>query len=323
MLLCLLAAGCDGIPLVAERAQASTQQCPAQTVEGIDVFQGTGAIDWTLVKGSGRQFAFIKTTQGDYNLQSTFAQSWSQSRAAGVLRSPYHFFDPTIDGVAQARWFLAALDSAGGLQDDDLPPMLDIECPVSGDQTRATSAGPSCEHAGDSGWAPGPVLAQRIFDWLDAVEAAVGRKAILYSYSSWFGNVGFADPKLAAYPLFVATYGACASVPAPWLHATFWQYSDKAAVPGLQGQADLDRFLGDPSELARFIAASAASDGGADLLNQNGDQGSGAGAHGGCQLGRGALPTAWPLAVAYLLALGPYLLVRRPRVRRRRIRSGA
>jgi GH25 family lysozyme M1 (1,4-beta-N-acetylmuramidase) len=227
--------------------QAVTTLCPTDTVEGVDVYAGDGAVDWTMVKASGRQFAFIKATQGDYNRQATFATNWAGAQTAGVLRSPYHFFDPTIDGTAQAQAFLDELSSVGGLQLGDLPPMLDLECPTASSESAAQ---PDCEHPGDPGWAPTATIIQRTFDWLGAVEQATGRKAIVYSYTSWFASVGFTDARLAGYPLFVASFHTCASVPDPWTSAVFWQYSASGSVPGIASQADVDRFVGSAGDLA-------------------------------------------------------------------------
>jgi lysozyme len=267
LLLALLGAGCgsEGSP-AGEVAEAYTQQCPDMDVEGVDVYAGTGTVDWAKLAAAGRVFAFIKATQGDYNTQSTFNTNWANSKANGILRSPYHFFDPTIDGVMQANWFLAELAQAGGLEPGDLPPMLDLECPVSSDQATAEAKAPSCEHSGDSGWEPTATLIQRTFDWLNTVEAALGRKAIIYSYVSWFSSVGFTDTKLAEYPLFIASYNSCPSVPAPWTSATFWQYSGTGSVSGIAGNADLDRFLGTLTELNAFISATIElQDAGSDL----------------------------------------------------------
>ncbi len=229
--------------------QAVTQQCPTQTLEGIDVFAGQGAVDWMKVAGAGRKFAFIKATQGNYNKQSTFAADWSGALAAGVLRSPYHFFDGTIDGATQATWFLDELASVGGLQPGDLPPLLDLECPTSSVQS---SASPNCEYTGDSGWVATATLKQRTFDWLTAVQQATGRTPLIYSYPSWFGDVAFTDAALTAYPLFIATYASCASVPAPWKSAVFWQYSDTGTVAGVSGQVDEDRFIGSDGDLSGY-----------------------------------------------------------------------
>jgi lysozyme len=319
LLLASLLAGCGGTPSTAELDEANTQQCPSQVVEGLDVYAGDGTVDWTKVKGAGREFAFIKATQGNYNRQSTFAADWSGAAAAGVLRSAYHFFDATIDGTAQAQWFLSEIAAAGGMTAKDLPPMLDIECPTSSVQASAQA---NCEYAGNSGWAPPATVAQRAFDWLATVEQATGRKPIIYSYPAWFADAGFTDAKLAGYPLFIATYGPCASVPAPWTSAVFWQYSATGSVPGVTAAADEDRFFGALDALMGFGAGP--TDGGADLAvdgGRSGDAGSDGGqagkSHGGCscRFAGGDAP-AWP---APLVALA--LAFRRRRLTRQRRRT--
>src|SRR5450755_1967013 len=103
----LLVAACTTSSPEVRAVEQALTKCPDMTVEGLDVYAGTGVIDWGKVATSGRGFAFIKATQGDYNAQANFATNWSAALAAGVKRSPYHFFDGTIDGIAQANAFLA------------------------------------------------------------------------------------------------------------------------------------------------------------------------------------------------------------------------
>jgi lysozyme len=274
-----LVAGCSAGPggeQVGE-LEEGVQQCDdggaATVVEGVDVYDGQGTIDWTKVKAAGRDFAFIKATQGDYNTQKTFAANWSGTKAAGIFRSPYHFFDPTIDGVAQANHFLTVLSGQGGLQPGDLPPMLDIECPVSSSQTTAQSQAPNCEYTGNDGWVATATLVQRVFDWLATVEQATGRKAIIYSYPSWFADVGLTDARLAGYPLYIATLSnTCASVPAPWMKTVFWQYSFTGTVSGIPGTVDLDRFMGTLGQLGGFAdGPDAGADGAAGDAPASGD----------------------------------------------------
>ena len=262
LILVAAAAGCGGGEELGALSRATTQ-CPTDTVEGVDVYAGDGTINWAQVKSSGRLFAFIKATQGDYNKQSTFVANWTGSKAAGLLRSPYHFFDATVDGVTQAQWFLAEIAQAGGIGPGDLPPMLDIECPTSSSQASASS---TCLGSG-SGWAPSATIAQRAFDWLATVEAATGARPLIYSYPSWFASVGFTDAKLATYPLFIATYAQCANVPAPWTKTIFWQYSATTKVPGIGGgsaSVDVDRFMGTAAELQAYVASAITPDGGTD-----------------------------------------------------------
>jgi lysozyme len=232
--------GCTAEPL---------EQCASQSIEGIDVFDGQGVIDWSAVAGSGIAFAMIKATQGTYDTQARFATNWAGARAAGVRRGAYHFFDPTDDGAAQAQRFLAAV---GPLAPGDLPPMVDIECP-DGDS--------DCLGTGAAGTAPAAAIAQRLWDWIDAVEAATGTTPVLYTFASYFTSNGIDTAGLGAYPLFLAqpspvsAAGACFSVPAPWTTATMWQYSWSGSVPGIGGPVDRDRFLGSPADLQALSVA--------------------------------------------------------------------
>jgi GH25 family lysozyme M1 (1,4-beta-N-acetylmuramidase) len=77
-----------------EELKEAVTQCPMRTVEGVDVSDHNGTIDWGAVQRSGRAFAFMKATQGTYNTQATFSRNWSGSKGAGVRCGPYHFFDP-------------------------------------------------------------------------------------------------------------------------------------------------------------------------------------------------------------------------------------
>jgi lysozyme len=220
------------------------EQCVSQSVDGVDVFDGQGAIDWAAVADSGVHFAMIKATQGTDDTQETFAANWSGARDAGVRRGAYHFFDPTDDGAAQARRFLAAV---GPLAPGDLPPMLDIECP-DGDS--------DCLGTGASGSAPAAAIAQRMWDWIDDVEAATATRPIVYTFATYFESNGIDTSGLDAYPLFLAqparvppASAACVTVPDPWSKATMWQYSWSGRVPGIGPTVDLDRFLGSPDDL--------------------------------------------------------------------------
>ncbi len=306
LLLCAIAA--CGVEQTSSVEQAATKQCAMAVVEGLDVFNGTGTIDWPMVAASGRQFAFIKATQGDYNTQSSFPTNWAAAGSAGMLRSAYHFFDPTIDGVAQATAFLDEVMAGGGMGSADLPPMLDIECPVSATQSTATSQGPNCEYTGNSGWVATATMQQRIFDWLSTVQAATGRTPVIYSYPSWFADVQFTDPRLTAFPLFIATYSTCASVPSPWMSAVFWQYSASATVPGISGNVDVDRFVGSAGDLVNGFTAP--PDAGVvmpdadspDAGGMNPAEKNAAGC--GCRTSSPAsLPASLPLALFVLLAI--------------------
>jgi lysozyme len=245
--------GSGGDRRAARTTSQALVQCPAATVEGIDVFDGQGAIDWARVADAGVAFAYIKATQGTYDTQTTFAKNWAGAGAAGVARGAYHFFDPTEDGAAQAAHFFSVLSAAGGIGPRDLSPVLDVECP-DGDA--------DCLFAGGSGAAPAADVAARIRAFLAAAEPASGRVPAAYTFASYFSENAIDATVLETYPLFLAypTDGACLPVPAPWSRATLWQYSWSGAVAGVAGPVDRDRLLGSLDDLRSPDSASVSTE---------------------------------------------------------------
>ena len=218
-------------------------ECGGPVVYGVDVSDLEGPnIDWAAAKAAGLGFAWMKATQGTTFVATTFAGNWSRSKAAGVRRGAYHFFNPTLDGVAQANAFLAAV---GPLDPDDLPPALDIECP-DGD--------PEClGYVGGSGTAPASAIAARAHDFLTTVQAATGRVPVVYTFVSYFSSNGLDTTGLADDTLWIANYGvSCPDIPAPWSAARFWQYDYLGSVTGVSNSVDVDIFFGTPADLALY-----------------------------------------------------------------------
>lgn len=242
--LCAFFVGCTPGPGGEDTSRTSEalDQCASETVEGIDVFDGQGSIDWAAVAGDGVRFAMIKATQGTYDTQSTFAYNWAQSRAQGVYRGAYHFFDPTEDGALQARYFLSVVGAAAP---DDLPAMLDVECP-DGDA--------NCLDSGKSGQARASDIRERIQNFLVTVEQATGKTPLFYTFASYFVQSGVDATGFDTYPLFIAypTSNACFEVPSPWPAAAMWQYSWTGSVNGIGVAVDRDRFIGAASGLEAF-----------------------------------------------------------------------
>ena len=121
-------------------------------VEGIDVSKWQGNIDWDSVANDGVMYALIRTNHGLDDLDEKYDYNWSEARRVGVLRGTYQYFLPSEDAVAQAQLLL---DRMGPLQDDDLPPVLDVE---------------------EADGQPPEVIAEKIQMWMDHVEAALDVK---------------------------------------------------------------------------------------------------------------------------------------------------
>ncbi len=213
------------------------------TVPGIDVSYWDSGIDWPKVRATGQRFMFTKATEGDFYADPTFAANWSGAKAAGLLRGAYHFFRCNVDPNKQAKKFI---DYVKTVKDNgELPPVLDLE-----------------SHDGQ----PKDKIISRAKAWLDEVEKAFGRKPIIYSgqyfLQDYFSEAGGGPPKWAKdYPLWLAQYpntyadGQQPFLPRGWFKWTFWQYSEKGRVNGINASVDLNVFNGTLEELYKFAGA--------------------------------------------------------------------
>ncbi|MBE0336428.1 GH25 family lysozyme [Paenibacillus sp. 23TSA30-6] len=209
--------------------------------QGIDVSRYQGKIDWKVVKEDGISFAFIKASQGKSYRDKTFIGNAQAARAVGILVGAYHYVDDSAitpeDARKEAANFVSAIDSAGGIQTFDLPPVMDYESNKSGLSKSAVTA-----------------VAKA---FLQEVERLTGVRPIVYTYPSFIGNFS----GLSDYPLWIARYSATQVPPGAsgWLRWDIWQYSDGSAggtlpsgtrkVDGIAGPVDLNEFDGTADEL--------------------------------------------------------------------------
>jgi lysozyme len=208
-------------------AAAALASCPAgPTLKGIDVSTYQGAVQWKAVRDAGTVFAIARVSNGTTRLDDRFAANWPAMKAAGIVRGSYQYFRPAQDPLAQAELMLSRIEAAGGLEDGDLPPVLDLET--------------------DDGEDILTVIG-RASTWLSIVETRIGRPAIIYT--GWY----FGSKLLGAFagrPLWVAAYKVeCPKVPDGWARWHFWQSSEEGVVPGIAGKVDLDHFDGTKEDL--------------------------------------------------------------------------
>lgn len=213
------------------------------TVPGIDVSYWNAGIDWPKVRAAGQRYVFIKASEGDYYRDTTFDDNWIGAKKAGLLRGAYHFFRANKDAKKQADYYI---DYVRSLKDDgELPPVLDLE---THDNQRK----------------------EKIIDgakiWLDRVEAAFGKRPIIYSgqyfLQDYFSEAGGGPPAWTReYPLWLAQYpnnyneGSQPFLPRGWFKWTFWQYSETGRVNGINAKVDLNVFNGSLEELYKFAGA--------------------------------------------------------------------
>ncbi len=224
-----MATGCVADPEEVGKAGFEVTVCAdGETVSGIDVSKWQGTIDWDAVAGGGIEYAFIRVSDGLDYPDSQFAANWAGAREAGVLRGVYQFFRPGQDPIAQADLLL---DAMGTLEDDDLPPVCDLEA----------TDGQSAE-----------VIRTKLQQWLDRIEAATGRVPIIYT-GKYFWNDNVASDGFTDYPLWIAQYGpTCPDLPVPWQEWAFFQTSSSGSVAGISGNVDTDLYNGSMADLLEF-----------------------------------------------------------------------
>jgi lysozyme len=200
------------------------------SIHGIDVSHHQRTIDWEDVKAMQIKnvqigFSFIKATEGVDNTDENFKTNWRKSKASGMARGAYHFFNPYKSGKMQAQNYIETVH----LQTGDLPPVLDVE------QLYGVSKA---------------ALQLSVSDWLIAVENHYGVKPIIYTGADFYTN--YLAGKFDNYPLWVAHYFVRDKprVKRTW---TFWQHNEAGHVNGIATFVDFNVFNGDSSDFANLL----------------------------------------------------------------------
>ena len=92
-------------------------------IKGVDVSSYQGDIDWNVLAGQGIDFAYIKATEGSYNVDRCFEANWLNASKTDLRIGAYHFFSFESSGKKQAALFCSTVESVPGM----LPPVIDVE----------------------------------------------------------------------------------------------------------------------------------------------------------------------------------------------------
>lgn len=217
------------------------------TVPGIDVSYWQSEVDWPSVRASGQRFAFLKAMEGLSFTDPTFEDNWYGAKTVDLLRGAYSFFHPNQDPKQQADRFIQTMRNLndGG----ELPCSIDLEV-TDGISNQKILAG--------------------VKIWLDEVEQALGRKAMIYSGLSFLETslteaAGSPPAWTQEHALWLGWFpghyipGMSPLMPRGWSTWTFWQYSGKGRVGGIGVSVDQDLFNGTVEELYRFAGLQAPS----------------------------------------------------------------
>ncbi|MHA4896198.1 glycoside hydrolase family 25 protein [Pedobacter sp. PWIIR3] len=200
-------------------------------IHGIDVSYYQGKIDWKQVKLMEEddvkiQFAFIKATEGLFNVDPYFQRNWREAPKAGIICGAYHYLLPKKSGEWQAKFFLQTVKFEAG----DLPPVCDIE---------------------ELNGIPASKMRVQLSAFLTFVEKKTGVKPIIYTGLSFYKD--YLQGHFDEYPLWIAHYNQPKLKVASSVNWHFWQHSDQAKVSGINHVVDFNSFNGDSLAFSRML----------------------------------------------------------------------
>jgi lysozyme len=195
---------------------------------GLDVSEYQGKIRWTYVDTLENKyplhFVFIRATVGKDRKDRQFNKNWVGAKENKMIRGAYHYYRPNENSIEQAELFIKTVT----LQKGDLPPVLDIE---------KLPKNQSIEN-----------LKLGLKRWLNAVESHYGVKPIIYTGERYYDD--FLKEEFSDYLFWIANYNFYREeIAEDWL---FWQFTEKASVPGIKGNVDINIYNGDLQQL-RYI----------------------------------------------------------------------
>lgn len=213
-------------------------------IEGIDIYQGDGGIDWSRVATGGKGFTFVRAAYGS-SPDKLVVQNFVGAKHQGLKVGLYQFYRATISYKKQIVSFMDTVTSAKiGYGAGDLAPVLDIE--------------DNPHYDGPWDVKNNAAFIQGIKDWIIAVKSKFNCDPILYTRASFWKVLG--NPTgFSQYPLWVANYQnangkpAKPTLPTGWSNWAFWQYTDSGLVTGINHSCCLDRFNGATSDLKGYL----------------------------------------------------------------------
>lgn len=195
---------------------------------GIDVSEYQDEIDWDAVRTLDNDyelsFVFVRATVGNNRLDKRFRKNWQGAKENNIIRGAYHYYRPNENSIEQAELFIKTVR----LQKGDLPPVLDIEKLPENQSVERLKIG--------------------LKRWLNKVEEHYKMKPIIYTGESYYDD--FLKEEFSDYLFWIANYNFYREkLDEDWL---FWQFTEKAAVSGINGNVDVNIFNGDLQQL-QFI----------------------------------------------------------------------
>ena len=179
-------------------------------MKGIDIYNGTGVVDFNKVKAAGYDFVMIKSSEGHTLADKSLSRNLTEAAKAGVYTGVYHWFWGRSEEETDLEidFFLKTIRGCKM----KMPVALDVE------QAELSKLGKS-------------TLTKLIKRWLDGVKEN-GYYPIVYANKNWLIN--YIDmTQLKGYDIWLAQYNTQITYEGAG-EIGMWQYSSSAKVPGVK-----------------------------------------------------------------------------------------
>ena len=192
-----------------------------QLYDGIDVSEWQGEIDFSLVKSSGIDIVYIKSSEGNNYIDPYFRTHYNQAKENGLNIGFYHFLTATTEeeAITEARFFVSVING------------LDSDCRLAMDFE--VFDGLSLAEINNISLA-----------FLSEVENLSGKEVVVYS-DAFNARATFSSRVASEYPVWVAEYGAQEPEDGQWSSWIGFQYTNRGRISGISGYVDRDYFTPD------------------------------------------------------------------------------
>ena len=185
-------------------------------LEGIDVSEFQGNIDFKHVKDYGIEVVYIRSSASHSYIDAKFERNYREAKSNNLKIGFYHYVTArTIEEAReQARFFASVIT---GKEADCLLAMdFEVFTGLSKEEVNAIS------HA-----------------FLETIEELTGKKTIVYS-DAYNASRVFDKSISEKYPLWIAEYEVERPEISHWKDWTGWQYTDRGRIPGIRDDVDRD-----------------------------------------------------------------------------------
>lgn len=186
-------------------------------VNGIDVSQWQGMIDFAAVKDAGIDLVYLKASEGARMKDPFFYQNYANAKAAGLPVGFYHYLTAKNEDEARAEAHHFLKTTEGLVNEAKLVMDLEDIVGLSRAEVNETAAA-----------------------FLGEVREFSGKTPAIYAGAD---TARLLDGRFAAYPLWIAQYDVeDPDMDNVWETWAGWQYTDRGRVAGIQGWVDRDIF---------------------------------------------------------------------------------